>query len=162
MRPLWPAALVTLTAACALPPEMGPAAPRLSQLPEPFRALCLLGVAADSILLPPEASAVPATRVLTGAAFRDGAVTWLGQSGFLVRLGGQSVLIDPILSDRLGTPVSPPRLAAAPDLAIAVRLSLTRLKVAGMRTASARCHVHSASSSASVAAPSTTRKCSPW
>jgi N-acyl-phosphatidylethanolamine-hydrolysing phospholipase D len=110
--------MMALTAACALPPEMGPASPRLPQLPEPFRALCLLGIVADSILLPPQASGAPATRALAGAALRDGTVTWLGHSGFLIRLGGQSVLVDPILSDRLGTPLSPPRLAAAPILAL--------------------------------------------
>lgn len=118
MRPLWPAVTAAMVSACALPEAMGPAAPRVEQLPEPLRALCLLGVVADSILLPPEASGAPATRPLTAAALREGTVTWLGQSGFLIRLGGQSVLVDPILSDRLGTPLSPPRLAPAPILAL--------------------------------------------
>ena len=114
MRPLWPAVPAAMVSACALPEAMGPAAPRVEQLPEPLRALCLLGVVADSILLPPEASVAPATRPLTAAALREGTVTWLGQSGLLIRLGGQSVLVDPILSDRLGT--LPGRVYADPPL----------------------------------------------
>jgi len=40
---------------------------------------------------------VPPTVPLSPEAFQPGQVTWLGHSGFLVRLGGQSILVDPVL-----------------------------------------------------------------
>lgn len=83
-------------------------------LPGPLRTGASLGIGLGAVLgLWPD-SGTPPTVALTPQAFQPGQVTWLGHSGFLLRLGGQSVLIDPVLSNedsllaesvrRVGTP----------------------------------------------------------
>jgi N-acyl-phosphatidylethanolamine-hydrolysing phospholipase D len=50
------------------------------------------------------------------AAFAECRVTWLGQSGFFVQLGGANLLLDPVLSRRASpfAAFGPARIAAAP------------------------------------------------
>lgn len=105
-------------AGCALPAAMGPATPDMPQLADPARAFAVAGGALGAVILPPDRRGAPPTRALTVDAWREGRATWLGHAGFLIRMGGASVLVDPILSERMELPLSPPRLSAAPDLAL--------------------------------------------
>lgn len=89
----------------------------MRQLPDPVRTVCVAGGALLSVLGAYDRKGAPSTRALGPEALREDSVTWLGHSGFLVRLGGQSVMIDPILSDMFQIPLSPRRIAAAPDIA---------------------------------------------
>lgn len=118
MRALRAGLAALAVAGCGLPAGMGPAAPEVPQLPDPGRALAVAAAAFEAVVMPPDRTGMPATLALSPAALREGSVTWLGHAGFLVRLGGASVLVDPILSGRLEMPMSPPRLAAAPVLGL--------------------------------------------
>lgn len=69
----------------------------------------------EQVLLPADGLAGLLARPGTG----DAEMAWLGQAGFLVRAGGQVVLVDPYLSDHLawkyrGTPLPHTRMMRAP------------------------------------------------
>ncbi|MCC1480046.1 MBL fold metallo-hydrolase [Roseibaca sp. Y0-43] len=104
--------------ACAMP--QGAGWPRASEpvLPDPCRAAGIATVAAGSVMGVFDTNGAPQVFQLGPEARRDGTVTWLGHAALLVRLGGKSVLIDPILTERLDIPLlgGPRRIAPAPDL----------------------------------------------
>jgi hypothetical protein len=87
--------------------------------PAPVRAVGVALVGAGAVLHLYGDDGAPAVRPIAARrAFRDGTVTWLGHAGFLIRLGGRSLLVDPMLSGRLGflLPLGPRRVTAPPDL----------------------------------------------
>jgi N-acyl-phosphatidylethanolamine-hydrolysing phospholipase D len=92
--------------------------------PPPVRGLLVAAIAGGSVLHVFPGTGAPSTRPVGGAANRDGAITWLGHSGFAVRLGGRTVLLDPMLSPTVETPlgIAPRRLASAPDVSVLDRL----------------------------------------
>ena len=88
--------------------------------PAPIRAAGMALVGTGAVLHLYGDEGAPAVRpIVARRAFRDGTVTWLGHAGFLIRLGGRSLLIDPMLSERLGflLPLGPRRITPPPDLA---------------------------------------------
>lgn len=80
--------------------------------------------------VPPSLSGfgIPPTIAVAGEAFLPGRLTWLGHSGFLVRLGGQSVLIDPVLErGDLRMTALVPRIGEPADLSALDRLDVVLL-----------------------------------
>lgn len=110
--------LIAALSGCGLPPGAGPYLTPVAQVPQPLRAVCMVDAALASLLLPPQTDGRPDTRALAPEAQAEGHATWIGHSGFLLQIGGAAVLVDPMLSDRLQLPASPPRIAAAPRLAL--------------------------------------------
>ena len=87
--------------------------------PAPVRTAGVALVGAGAVLHLYGDDGAPAVRPIAARrAFRDGTVTWIGHAGFLIRLAGRSLLIDPMLSERLGflLPLGPRRITAPPDL----------------------------------------------
>lgn len=104
--------------ACAMP--QGPDWPVASEpvAPNPCRAIGIVGVATASVLGLFDRTGAPRVVQLGPQARRDGTVTWLGHAALLVRLGGQSVLVDPVLTESLDIPLinGPSRINPVPEL----------------------------------------------
>jgi len=108
-------AVLALAAACGrhdfpLDPDAEPL------LPAPVRAVAIAGVVAGSVAqLWCDAGAPPTQPIAAPDA--EGTLTWLGHAGVLLALGGQVVIVDPILAEAGLTRASlGGRLAEAPDL----------------------------------------------
>jgi len=104
--------LLAALSGCGTPSTLEPALMPVAQLPEPDRTLALADAVLTGLLFGRDGSGAPAVQDIGPAALAEGTTTWLGHAGFLVRIAGQSVLIDPNLSDRIWRP----RLSPAPSL----------------------------------------------
>lgn len=86
-------------------------------LPPPLAGPALLALGAGTALHLWPDWGTPATVAPGPQALAPGSVTWLGHAGFLVRMGGQSVLIDPVLEPgETGLLRFVRRVGEAPDL----------------------------------------------
>ncbi|TVS03886.1 MAG: MBL fold metallo-hydrolase [Rhodobacteraceae bacterium] len=101
---------------CARPDlPRDPEAPALA--PPPLQMVGLGALAMGTVMRLWCAEGAPETIAPTEALNTQGTVTWLGHSGFVIQLAGQSVIVDPILTEgALTTAGLGGRIAAAPDL----------------------------------------------
>ena len=108
--------IAALLAGCALfegQPSDG-LDPQLAPMPQ--RVAGIAGVATGTVLglwctQSASASVTPA------AINRDNSVTWLGHSGFVIRMGGQVVMVDPVLNEAFHTRfIIGRRIAGPPDI----------------------------------------------
>jgi N-acyl-phosphatidylethanolamine-hydrolysing phospholipase D len=85
-------------------------------LPPPVRDIAIAGVALGAALNLHPKDGKPAVMALTREAFADNRLTWLGHSSFLVRVGGKSLLLDPMFSNypEFPVPVRLRRISAVP------------------------------------------------
>lgn len=84
--------------------------------PEPLRTIGVAAVALGAALDLHSHEGKPAVRRLGPEAFLDNRLTWLGQSSFLLTIGGKAILLDPMFSDRpqLPVPMHPHRISPVP------------------------------------------------
>ncbi|MFP1633576.1 MBL fold metallo-hydrolase [Zhengella sp. ZM62] len=83
--------------------------------PWPFKDASIVATGIGSVLRINSGEGAPRTVAVDHAAGQP-SVTWLGQSAFIIRLGGKVVMTDPMLSDTLNykLPVKPARVSSLP------------------------------------------------
>ncbi len=114
-------ALISLLVMMTLQGCAGPEHPRADDAPAlappPFQTLGAVPLLAGAALRLWCDDGAPET-IAPGAALNlDGTVTWLGHSGFVIRLAGQTIITDPVLYEAALTRASlGGRMAQAPDI----------------------------------------------
>lgn len=123
----WAPLVLLALAACAARPD-GSAVDGLDPAPIRVAGIAAVGVGSGFHLY--DGDGAPEVRRLDPRRVnRDDTITWLGHAGVLVRVGGRAVMIDPMLSERLGLPlpIGPRRVSPPPDIAALDRLDVVAI-----------------------------------